>query len=338
MKSVIIILFLSLAIGGFSQDTLNFKTVDATTYQAYLKKDWARVIQIGNEALKQGIDYYYLRMRLGIAYFEKTNYRKSIVHFEEAINTNKSEVIAVEYLFYAYKNIGADIQAMKTLDKSNTKFANLLLAKQSFFQNIYGFYSARIYNTESPEDDMESIYQDERTNNAKPIYAEQFIPESYLNFQLGTSVRLSSSWRLNGSYQYFNVKSNQQIIDPASSTIEQSKVSQSQWNINNTIRLSNRLQADIFFSYLSQKTDYISINTSQVPADYSRDRQGKSSNLLLGIGLTRRQTYFDLLASASFLTTINQPVLQANLGINIFPFGNRTLFSETGMMLLQYST
>ena len=335
MKIIISTLFIFLAVGSFAQDTLKFKTVDETTYQAYLVKDWETVIQIGNNALEQEIDYYYLRMRLGIAYFEKENYRKSIIHFEEAVKMNNSEVTAVEYLFYAYKYIDNDIQAMKTLDKSNTKFANILLAKQSFFHNIYGFYSTRIYNIDGLEEDLKSIYLEERNKNPKPTYAEQFIPESYLNFQLGTSVRLSPAWRLDGSYQYFNVKHQQQILDPISTTLEESKVTQTQWHINNTIRLSNHLQANIFFSYLSQKTDYISINTSRIPFGYSRNKQGKSSNLLFGVGLNREQTYFDLLASASFLTTIKIPILQANLGVNIYPFGNRKLFSETEVSFLK---
>ena len=73
----------------------------------------------------------------------------------------------------------------------------------------------------------------------------------------------------------------QMILDPISSTIEDSKVNQIQWHINNTFRLSNKLQANMFFSYLSQKLNYISINTSKVPVKYSRIKQGKSSNLLL---------------------------------------------------------
>ena len=335
MKFIITILLIYLTTGGFSQDTLNFRTVDATTYQAYVEKNWDKVIEIGNEALEQEIDYYYLRIRMGIAYFEKTNYRKSIIHLEKAINTNNSEVIAVEYLFYAYKNIGDDIQAMKTLDNSNTKFANLLLANQNFFQNIYGFYSTRIYNTDGLKEGIEASFQNESSKNSKPIYAEQFVPQSYQNIQLGTNIRLSPTWRVDGSYQYYNLTKEQMILDPISSTIEDSKVNQIQWHINNTFRLSNKLQANMFFSYLSQKLNYISINTSKVPVKYSRIKQGKSSNLLLGIGLRYRHNYSDLLASASFFTTENRPIMQANLGINIFPFGNRKLFFETSVSFLK---
>ena len=55
----------------------------------------------------------------------------------------------------------------------------------------------------------------------------------------------------------------------------------------------------------------------------------------MGIGLSHRQTYFDLLASASFFTTEDRPVLQANLDVNIFPFGNKKFFSETAVSFLK---
>lgn len=332
---LIYIILIFFSFNTWAQDTLNFKTVDATSYQAYINKDWKTVIRIGNQALKQKIDYYYLRMRLGIAYFEKKNYRKSIVHFEKAMSMNNQEVVATEYLYYAYKNIGDDIQAVKTLEKSDTKFANKLFLKQTIFQNIYAFYSTRIYENSKLKDASLPAYQSEVEIQKKPIYVEQYIPESYSNYQLGTTVRLSPSWRLDGSFQYFSTQKEQYILDPINETSKTSNVSQNQWHINNTFRLSNRLKASVFFSYLSQKYNYISIKSNQVPVSYEEIQNGKSSNLLLGLGLSTQQNYYDLEWSASFFSNTTAPILQSNLSLKIFPFGNRALFTESGISLLK---
>ncbi len=330
-----LILSIVVSLNSWAQDTLNFKTVDATTYQAYLEKDWKTVIKIGNEALKQDIDYYFLRMRLGIAYYERENYRKSIVHFQKAVDMNREEVIATEYLYYAYKFMGDDIQALKTLEQSNTKFANKLLAQQTIFQNVYSFFSSRVYDTKNLKDANLPTYQKELENQKKPIYTEQFMPISYSNFQLGASIRFSPSWRLNVSYQYFNSKKEQYILDIFQVTSEESKVTQSQWNFNNTFRLSDKVKASLFFSYLSDKLNYINVETENIPVKYVQIKQEKISSILIGIGFSRQQSYFDITASASLLTTLDKPALQTNLGIKVYPFGNHKLISRTQVSFLK---
>ncbi len=337
MKKLAIILSLIISISSLAQDTLNFKMVDATTYQSYVDKDWNKVIEVGNKALKQDIDYYFLRMRLGIAYYEKTNYRKSIIHFEKAMDMNNEEVVATEYLYYAYKNIGNDIQAMKTLDRSNTKYANKLLDEQKLFQNIYMFFSTRIYDADKLKDASLPAYQKEISEQKgfNPIYTEQFIPGSYYNFQLGGTMRFSPTWRVDLSYQNFQVKKEQHILDPFQETLQEAKVSQTQWNINNTFRISNKMTASLFFTYLSNKIDYIDIKTERIPIQYVEVEQEKIRNVLLGIGLSRQQTYFDINWSASFLTTMAEPAIQTDFGVKIYPFGNRKLISESKVSFLK---
>ncbi len=87
---------------GFGQLSSNFVSLDKATYDYYLKKDWENLITYGNWGLQNGFDYYYLRMRLGIAYYEQKNYRKAIAHFRKALEFNPKETTALEYLYYSY--------------------------------------------------------------------------------------------------------------------------------------------------------------------------------------------------------------------------------------------
>ena len=335
--SITIILSLVLFVGTFAQDSLSFKQVDTTTYQSYLHKDWKSVIKVGNQALQQNIDYYFLRMRLGIAYYERKNFRKSIIHFTKAMQMSPDEVVATEYLYFAYKAIGNDIQAMRTLNQSHTKFSQKQLNKQTIFQDVYSFYSTRIYDADQLEGANLLAYQDEIQARGKPIYTNQYIPKTYQNFQLGTTVRFSPSWRLGISYQYFKTSSEQYILDPFQKITEDSKVIQKQWNINNTLALGNKIQASVFLSYLSQKYNYIYPNTSVFPANYETVSNASNKNLLLGIALSRQQTYFDISLSASVMTATD-PSNQFDLGLSIYPFGNRKLSLESRISSLLADT
>lgn len=80
----------------------DFSRIDSLTYRLYLEKQWDSLILVGKQALHDDIDYYYLRIRMGIAYFEKQRYITSISHLTAALAFNKGDLVALEYLYFAY--------------------------------------------------------------------------------------------------------------------------------------------------------------------------------------------------------------------------------------------
>ena len=116
MYRCLMIIFLGLACyGGFSQDTLNYKIVDERTYSLYLTQDWEKLIEFGEVAVNSGFDYYYLHLRIGIAYNKTGKIYKSIKYFKKAVSKNSESEIANEYLFYAHNKLGNEFEWMETL-------------------------------------------------------------------------------------------------------------------------------------------------------------------------------------------------------------------------------
>jgi len=101
-RGVFIVFCWLVSLTGFSQLSSDFSALDKATYDFYLKKDWKNLLIYGKWGLQNGFDYYYLRMRLGIAYYEQKNYRKAIVHFRKALEFNFKDNSALEYLYYSY--------------------------------------------------------------------------------------------------------------------------------------------------------------------------------------------------------------------------------------------
>lgn len=81
---------------------LTSEQVDSKTYNSFTNKDFNTTIQLGNQAIKQGIDYYFLRYRIGVSYFEKTNYEAAIRHLEKAKEFDSKDPVMLEYLYYSY--------------------------------------------------------------------------------------------------------------------------------------------------------------------------------------------------------------------------------------------
>ena len=81
---------------------LTSEQVDSKTYNSFTNKDFNTTIQLGNQAIKQGIDYYFLRYRIGVSYFEKTNYEAAIRNLEKAKEFDSTDPVMLEYLYYSY--------------------------------------------------------------------------------------------------------------------------------------------------------------------------------------------------------------------------------------------
>jgi len=102
MHRIGLILILFFSVNSYSQETFTSKNVEDTSYKLYTEKKWKELTAFGNKAVAEGFDYYYLRMRIGIAYYEQKNYRAAQKHFRKASRFNSSEDVMKEYLYYCY--------------------------------------------------------------------------------------------------------------------------------------------------------------------------------------------------------------------------------------------
>lgn len=101
-RIIFFLILFSLAENSFAQDTLNSNIVEMKSYQLYLNKNWKELNSFGKKALDKGFDYFYLRMRMGIANYELKNYRKAQKHFRKALAFNSTDELVMEYLYYCY--------------------------------------------------------------------------------------------------------------------------------------------------------------------------------------------------------------------------------------------
>ena len=87
LQLIIITGFIALNLSGQS-----FVKIDSATYAQYLAGDWKTLVREGKAALDQDVDYYYLRMRMGIAYYELENYRAAIDQLNQSLSEEFDEL------------------------------------------------------------------------------------------------------------------------------------------------------------------------------------------------------------------------------------------------------
>jgi tetratricopeptide (TPR) repeat protein len=108
MRLIPICLALFLAALSLPSQVFTFPQADSITYAQYMAHDFTALQKTGREALRQDIDFYYLRMRLGISHYEQHEYAAAQVHFEKALEKYPADSVTQEYLYYCYLQTGQE--------------------------------------------------------------------------------------------------------------------------------------------------------------------------------------------------------------------------------------
>lgn len=107
IRSIVIILcFFNIPVKA--QVDIDFQYVDSLTYKYFKSGDWNNLIKLGTGAIEHGIDYKYLRQRIGFAFFSNREYIKAQKHFEKALSFDSFDTFTLVYLYYIYLNTGRE--------------------------------------------------------------------------------------------------------------------------------------------------------------------------------------------------------------------------------------
>lgn len=128
MHRLLTVIRVAVLVGLFTGNasSQSFAKIDSATYAQYLAGDWQALRSDGKEAIRRGMDYYYLRMRLGIAHYELKNYRSAEAHFKKALEFSRDDPVAGEYLYYCYLYSGQAARAEIYRDGFTGKLAEKL--------------------------------------------------------------------------------------------------------------------------------------------------------------------------------------------------------------------
>lgn len=174
-RIIILTIVLFLSFNASAQEVMNFRYADSITYNLYLQKNWADLINKGKEAISSGHDYYYMRMRLGIAYYECRNYARASKHFSKALEFNSGDHNALEYLFYSYYFSGRYFQAWTIIPQLNETDRERVLKESRIWKNSV---TAETFYLDSSTEDITTDPDQNFTNHEG---GSQVVTKSFIN-------------------------------------------------------------------------------------------------------------------------------------------------------------
>jgi len=145
---ILVLLIMSTSVYG--QIEHDFVYYNNETYKLYTEKNWKDLIPLAKEGIEKGHDFYYMRMRLGIAYYELGKYIPAKKQFEKALDFYPSSPDVKSYLHNSYLYLGRNQEARA--------FYNISDEKPKFIRSIYFEPGMKLSNERSSTRNMKYIF------------------------------------------------------------------------------------------------------------------------------------------------------------------------------------
>jgi tetratricopeptide (TPR) repeat protein len=133
------------------QSPKDFNWYNGETYRLYELQQWDELVKVGDDALEAGFDFFYLQLRMGIAYYEMEKYRTAQSYFNNALSFNNSDPLTLEYLYYSYWFSGRNSDASVFYKKHKDILVKRKVATPNLFvKSLYTEGGVKV-NSESDE-------------------------------------------------------------------------------------------------------------------------------------------------------------------------------------------
>jgi tetratricopeptide (TPR) repeat protein len=300
-----------------AQHTMSFHYADSLTFRLYEQQQWAELSRAGNKAIDEGHDYYYLRMRTGIAHFMLQHYRTAASEFEKALWHNSGSQYAYDYLHLCYTWGGLETEAL-ALEKRFENLAKNTGKTAKIIREVSIFSGASVSGSPDKLQDINlgEIYGEVTGNgNLWFIHAGAKVsPASPYFFYLGyTQMQLSKLQRvvMNGIDTLdhdFRLKQNQIFFNMPLHLAKG-------WHITPAVSLINVSEQPMIVSY-----DTIGLKYQFRKTDISL------KNYLMSLRIIKEMPYFNLGLAAAHSNLNHANQWQGTLLAGLYPFANLNLY------------
>lgn len=314
LKYLRLALLLLLTFNLKAQENTDWINSDISTYRQYMNLQWDSLINEGNQYIEKGIDYYYLRARLGVAYYVKQNYVKALKHFKKALELNPGDQFTIEYLYLANLYNGDDFEAKIYATQLTPARKQELGIKNRFIEG----YSADVTYSFTPDKKINIM------NNSSASGIQQ-IPNSFTNANLTLKEMPGKRLKLVEGYTFLYKNSDYYEKTTSSNDLYSNYILQNQIYASAIYYPGKGWQIAAAYHPL-----WVSIPITTAPGNGQGKKSVKSystlSNYSFSGSVSKSFGYFNLgyTYTGSELNYFKQQQHTFNLGI--YPLGNLNLY------------
>ncbi|MBK7159588.1 MAG: tetratricopeptide repeat protein [Ignavibacteria bacterium] len=325
----VLIFILICYVNANAQNDFSKDSVDKKSAILFQNKKWDELISFGNTALKRNAETYFLRVRLGMAYFEKENYFNAIPEFERAIEIGYQDENVLEYLYNSYLKTGRTEDAAFIFSSFSESGKNRIKPlNNSFAENIftgieYGFSNDESRNANTDLDGDQNKYGEQT------IFRNSILATAGLN-QLPFD-------RLNIFYDYTYINSGKTKIIMRNNEKLNDDYQEIQNRFYNRfdVLAANGLVISPAGHYISKKynTLFTGIADSTLTDITVSEKEINNENFILSLSASKFYSVykFTLSGSFSYLNEFHQS--QLGLSFMMYPLRKTSFYTNTSAVL-----
>ena len=325
-KYLIVVLTAICPLFGNSQE-LTFREYDEQSLVLYNESAWKELIKLSEEAIRDSIDYYYLRIRTGIACYEIERYEKAIVHLTQSLAFYENDPVALEYLYGCYLELNKPYEARKTYNLLPQSIRDKLKRTLPGNNDLSAGFGPVLSNQMEKFSAIDLDGQDD-------IYGETDIVQDgyYLDFGYGRALGKGSG--IFAGYSLIKLNMNKLVsIGDSLSVDDQYPLFQHQFYLSGNINLGKGF-------YITPAVNVIFDRYEKVMPHFAEDSLSyvfpleKFSPLSFIAYLSLKKDFHivqaGLFGAYSNLNEKNQ--FQAGFQALVFPYGNLDLYFDTRLL------
>lgn len=324
---LLILMVCSLAMRAQEQQ-LTYREVDRQSFALYEKGEWKELVKFCNRAFREGFDYYYLRLRAGIACFQTGNYMKAAIHLKEALAFNANDPVAGEYLFGCYLQLNRVPDAMKAFDELP------LSAREKLGTNLPKLRQANFEGgplmSSQPEKFDSLLFLDK----ADTIYGETDITGDGYYLNGGFSWGFKKGYGIYAGYSMVRLDKNKMVkTGDTLSVNDEYPLTQYQFYLNGNIPLGMGFSVLPAINVILDRYETVMPQFDSASASYSFPTDKTKLDSYIGyLSVTKDFQIIRTSLFAAWSDLNDQDQFQAGFCIVAFPFGNLNFYLSSKLM------
>ncbi len=319
-------------------EILSYESTDSITYRQYSERDYKGLRQTGMLALSQDIDFYYLRMRLGISYYESSNYEAALEHFKRAYTMNPTDDVVQEYYYYSLLFTNRKEDALDVAEAGGERLQRLCGYPQ---QNLSGF--ARSFETIALTGGitLTDPSADAATKDFKSggVYAESAVQGAMSLTSVYIANAATTRWKIKNYFTFFSITSVGIVQSIVPTVAREYSNTGFQHNIMTDYMFKNGFQLGVSSGIYKESSTRLTArfeasNISPVIYDYLYDNIAFTTSVYSAYRI--RNVHISLSASFGNLTKKSQT--QGETALTYYPFGNQNYYATAVLSVLHNDT
>jgi len=303
-----------------------FQEVDQQSLALYEKGEWKELVRYSDQVISEGFDYYYLRMRAGIANYMIRRYTKAALHFKKALAFNDKDPVAGKYLYSCYLELNRITEAQKTLDELPPSLGEELEKYLSKKHQVI-IETGPLLSNESKK--FSRIDLDGKEN----IYGEADVTGNGYYFNSGLAWAFNKGYGIYAGYSLDRVDKNKLVKIGDSLVNHYYPLTQHQFYVNGSIPLGKGFSVLPAMNIILDQYEMVMPKFDSSTFTYSFPVEETRLNSYIGyLSVTKDFRYLQTSIFGAYSNLNRKEQIQAGIGILAFPLGNLDFYVSSKLM------